>query len=672
MAIPFRPIADSPMPDINVVIPNSKSGTIKLVDQTRLPPNASKESINVIQVDDGRWRTRWGSADYGAEHDEIIDGASEFVVYSNDGTVTTEIITASDGKIWKSTDGGSLTQITNGVYTAGSQVNMKQLENYLYIVTGVDQMMRYDGSTIQTYAAISAPVAVSAVKTGLSNGSYNAYYRVVAVNEVGYTLPSAQMTVASGINKQRRSGNWTSGSEYVTVTWTAPVTNAADVVRYEIYYSDRSGFEVYLDSVNAGVLSYRDTGEPVPNPYIDLPTDNSTEGPYVKSLCSSGNRIWGTNDPQNPYKVYWAGTGAHAGRFAPSLGGGWVELDYGSKEKMVAVHDFKDGKGDASAIVFTTDPEGNGSMWTIQLNTRELTADIAIVEPMTQRVVGSIGTNAPRSVVQADNKVFYFNSKGWFNTGTKPSLLNVLSTDEVSVNIRPYIQELRALNIDKACAYYYDGKLFCSAPHDNDINDQIYILDIERKNWNVYWTIGATQFLEYTESNGNRLFLFVSPTSKKLQQLSPSIKGDNGEPFYTSVVSALMPIIERDRTKPGKINYGYLELGNASGQIQFEVYGEDRRKGYMSLAQRTISLPAGRGSSGMGFDLFGQSLLGSSEGTPSTITTPTITKSLKVNKRVYSVQFRVSSYDLNTEYTILRQQAKGFLIPSKDPTSYKQ
>lgn len=92
---------------ISFEIKDFKGGSNRLLDEARLAPNEAKNAKNLIQVQDGLWKPRWGTEYYTANLPFSCDGASEYV--KSDGT--TELIAVAGGHVWKSTDGGSWTEI---------------------------------------------------------------------------------------------------------------------------------------------------------------------------------------------------------------------------------------------------------------------------------------------------------------------------------------------------------------------------------------------------------------------------------------------------------------------------------------------------------------------------------------------------------------------------------
>ena len=115
--------------ELVITIDNTSGGSNSLVDEARMNTKFAVESVNLMQVQDGLWKTRWGTQYYGQELPANPDGASEYV--KSDGT--TELIVVSNGVVYKSTDGGTWSSVSGASFTAGVQCYFLQISGYLYI-----------------------------------------------------------------------------------------------------------------------------------------------------------------------------------------------------------------------------------------------------------------------------------------------------------------------------------------------------------------------------------------------------------------------------------------------------------------------------------------------------------------------------------------------------------
>lgn len=625
-------------------------GSNTLFSETRLEKNEAKEAQNLILIEDGIWDKRWGTSQYGGvSWTGTLDGFTEYK--KTDGT--REMIVVADGKIWRVDPAAQTkTQITGATPTAGYRCFFVQIGSKLYIANGQDALVRYDGSTLSTYTGLTTPVGQALARgAGLAAGSITYYYRVTAVNDVGETVASTEASIT--VNKLRDA--WvTASNEYLDFSWTA----VAGALQYVIYFSDTSGYEVKLSTVNTN--SYRDYGTDTPNPYIEPPNDNSTTGPKFTSMFISGNRIWGTGDPNNPYRAYFTGTGVFLGNFSPAYGGGWIDLEKGGRATTVTGCDFQ-GK----AHIFMKTDDGKGQVWQITLESQTIGTTSFIV-PIPLKIINSVGTNAARSVVYVENDVLFLNPKAVQVLGNEPGVLNVLRTNELSAKIRPYIRDLDAASLSKACAYYYDAKVFFSVPTSSGEPNKIVIFDRERTAWIKDWSIGVSQFGEYTDTTGVTHLLGIN--SNKLIEFSPNYQGDSGTAFTWKYVSPRIPM-SKDWTQFAKIKRVYVRLRNTQGTVIFSVTGTKKSGSFTGLGSAEIT--AGSSDTGMGWDQIGAVQIGNTLGAPTTFADENMIKYMTINKLIRDIQYTVQGSGLSDRTVLTGLMFEGFVIPTSKPSDWK-
>jgi hypothetical protein len=653
------PNSTAPRPTV-AKVKDAKKGTITLLEETRLAENQTKESINLIQVQDGIWKTRWGRAYYGnAIADETnLDAAFEYI--KNRGRYNEErqiIVFGSSGVVYKSVNNGhTWNSISGATLSGGTSISAVQIEEQLYIANGVDRLVRYDGSTLHRYDALLIPTGLNLTLHDLTPGSFNAYYQVTALNEVGETPACSEVSIK--INKERDT--WTN-NESIELRWNA----VPGALRYQIYYSDDSGYEEHLSSTTTN--SYIDDGSDIPNPYIVAPISDTTEAPRFKHLELSGGRIWGTNDPDNPHIVYFSGVGQFIGFFSSYYGGGWVNLEYGGREICVGVTNYRTGKGDEVATVLTRTPEGTGSIWQIALDVAT-SGDLSFTLPVPSKIVDYIGCTSHNAIVKAGDKVFFPNINGIFDLGNKEQMYNILVSAETSQAIRPDYRALDARLLENMVGYYYDAKLFFSASVNGEKNDIIFIYDIERKSWNYYWDFGVNNFFETTDDSFNHHFVYTPTSGNRLVEISDKFSTDFNGAFRTLYVSGLFSFDDR-MDAFAKVYQGIIEFGHLKGTVTFEILGIERIRGFRSQASRVYRDTY----STIDFTntLWGDYMFSTGVVPPGFYAQSTSKKRLRINKRLNRIQFKVSSVSVGTQYSILGVQANGRGIAMNPPNIWR-
>lgn len=625
-------------------------GVNNLLSETRLSKNQAKEATNILLIEDGIWNKRWGTNQYGGvTFTEDIDGFTEY--RKNDGT--RELIVVADGKVWRvDPDAASKTEITGATFTIGTQVSFLQINSLLYIANGTDALARYNGSTLAVYTQINAPSGLSGTRgPGLSSGSIHQYYRVSAVNAVGETTASTEIDVAVNVE---RDGWVVANSHYIDMD----MGDVSGALKYVWFWSDTSGYETKIAETNDS--AYRDDGSAVANPYIEPRADNTTGGPKFSHMWVSGNRIWGTGDPNNPWRVYGSGSGVNLGNFSPAYGGFWIDLEKGGKAYTTLGYDFQ-GK---SHIACATD-EGRGQIWQVALESQTI-GDTSFIVPVPTKIIASNGTGSPRGGIYVENDFFMPNPRGVNIFGNEPGVLGVLRTAELSQNIRPYWRGLRQAAINKICGYYYDAKVFMSVPYASTDNDRIVIFDRERSAWIKDWSIGVSQFGEYTDTDGNTHFL--GAMGNKLIEFSDGFQGDDGVAFHWKYVSPRIPV-NNDWTKFAKIKRAFIRLRNTVGAIIFSVFGTGKNKQFSSLKTATIS--QGSSDTGMGWDPIGTIQIGDTAGIPTSFAQESLIKYVNINKLVREIQFEVSGDSLESRAVLTGLLAAGFNLATSPPSDWK-
>jgi len=647
--------AYSKVQELDIQVDRFNDGLNVIQRAQRIKPTEAAELLNLMLVDDGLPSPRWGTAVYGkaiSGADEI-DGMGEYV--KSDGT--RELIVVAGGKVWKHTTSTD-TEITGATFTAGTRAYFKQIKGYLYISNGVDPLARYNGTNLITYTEIDAPTNVQlSGGAGITGTGYSYYVQITSLNDIGETVGSTE--VSTTIGKAR--SDWAEPGETMTISWDA----AVGATRYQIYISDESGYEVLLASTET--TSYVDDNSATPNPYVEVPDANTTGGPKFGPMELSGNRLWGTKDPNNKYRVYGTGTGPNMGVFSDFYGGFWIDLEKGGRTEPQVVVDYRDGQGNSKATVLCTTPEGTGCVWQVQLSSATV-GDVTFVIPSASKVVGSFGTSAPATAVIAANDVYFLNKKGVFVLGNERQFWGVLRTNELSVKIRPYIESISESKISNACAYYYDDKVFFSVSTNASYNNRIFYYDRENLSWIADWSVGVNQFCEHTDSDGITHFLGASSNDGYIIEFSKNILGDRGVAFKTRYTGPQFPV-SKDWSKFAKLKKFHIRLANPKGTVNVSLIGTGKISTFSTVASASISTSSA--STGLGFDPLGSVQLGASNGKPTTFAIGNTQRHMRLKARVRDIQLVVETTGLENGYTLMGYKIKGTILNVNDPSSEK-
>lgn len=645
---------------------NFKRGVITLINESRLPKNALKEAKNIYLAEDGQPQTRPGVAWYGTAmpNGAPIDG---FDFYDAIGVV--HLVAVAGGNVYRSTDDGATwTLCTGGNTTPGVWTNMNQNRSFLYLTNGTDKMLRYDGTTtLQVYTSLSTPSAPTLAKTGLGATTYKYYYKVSQVNSVGFTDASPASNIQ--VSKQRSSSNW-DASNYVSISGTV----STSATRVDVYLSEDGLAYYYLGSavVDSGTGNYvfQDDGSASVVPSTTAPTDNTTEGIMVGELSNIGNRQFGVRDPGNPYRVWFSGDGDWSGIFSGAYNGGYLEFQLGGRLKPIKAVDYRTGKGDSIATVFMDSADGLGGIIQMSLDTSTIDQYTVIV-PSAYLLPGSRGTSAPRSVVNVLNDYFFYNTQAFYNLGSRAQLLNILSTDEASANIRPNVQGIDRAGEEHIAAAYFQANILFSVPISSTVNNYTMVYNTEMKAWlPEAFTIGFKRFMTYTDTGKAQRLLAIRPGDTRLSEINQSIAGDYGVAFDTSLTTGLVQttgdVFEFQFTEEGE-----FELANASGTINVELLGIDRSKGFHSI--KTVTFNTDVSVTNAGWDTFpwDSKPWDDTSDSPSVSSEPSLKRYFPAQAELNAVQWHIFTNSLEAQYILRTLQTWGTPTQAGHPSKWR-
>ena len=650
----------------NIIIPNFSGGVNSYLDEARLPNNTLRSAVNYMLRQDGVLYPRWGTKTFFPVLDKMPDGFDKFTVkmLATASGLEEWAIIVEDGVV-KRSNGGAWQEATGEKLTPGYEAKFYQVDDCVYIVNGKDVLAFYDiaNNKVKKFEGIDTPKNLKVTNSkNLATGSYSNFYKVSAVNEVGETMASAEISVKTSRirNQWRQTGEV---EDYLELTWDA----VPKATRYNIYYSDMSNDETYIDSVSTN--SYRDLGRTAQNVAVEAPVADTTSGPVLRDITGSSYRIFGVGVDD---KVYWGGVGKYISAFNAFYGGGWVEINKGTGEIPITVRSYRDGRGEPVNVVFMTTASGEGSQNQLTLTSMTV-GNTSFIVPNIARVVGSYGTYAAGSVTEADNNLFFTCSRGKNTTGAKPDLLNVLSTEEVSLAICPDFDGINPLYGREISSVHFDGKIFDAVPAaQSKVNNEIWILDLQLKAWIRPWTIGIKKLITFTPSDGRERLMGLRSTPDnngkyRIVEFSEKYITDDGEPFVSTFRTGLLHF-DKGHMSWAKMKKTYIELLRVSGSLSITVSGTGKKRVLHTLKDITVS--SAMVTTGFNSDKFNDFAFNDTEGGHVTFSDPSTKKSLKINKVVNN--YRVDGRSSNASYGIAT--ITSVVIPKKvpDPASWKK
>lgn len=634
--------------EVNVHQNNFAKGYISTIEDSRRPTDSLSDLTNMEVVQDNVVRPRPPLVRYGTQPANTTIGRTQ-IRYGGNRSIIWMQDTGTYGQLFKQTDGGAFTAL-GGSYDDEAWAGGVQSKARCYIFNGVDNLSYIDltDDSINTYTALTTPAITSVVKTGMTGTAFTHYYRVSANNAVGESIASVAGSVTSG--KVRDA--WIDGTDYITVTLTGAVTNATS---YTYYYGDSATTlnELYTVAGNAN-LTFIDYGTLATNPYKLAPEGNSTAGAVFTWMYvdSKNSQIFGITSGN---LLYYSAPGT--GDFSPYNGGGYVGIDVDGDTELNFVDGFRNGKGDPIVTVSARGAAGKGKLYHVSFESLTI-GDQVIIYPNVVEANGQSGTYAPRATVKARDSLTYPTGLDFKSTGTSQNIVNILTTNTVSQVIEPDLESLDLLNLHKAVGVEYKDKLFFALPVGSTENNQIWYLDLSRKNlWVLRWQISAKDMWLYEDNAGATHFcVLVNNVILEFTRAGAQTHQDDGVVWRSRVAFESL-VWDEDGINLAKIRKQYFKLLYPNGTIVANATGLTRRGVQQSAG--TDSFTRRNSPTGWAQAVWGNYTWGQDPGEIGTYGKSVAILTISPKGLLAQLDWEVVAETLNTDYTLSAVNTKG-------------
>lgn len=469
-----------------------KRGLNTLVSNTQIQEDELSEALDIQLVEDGKVQCpRDGQAYYGSTSGSKVSGLFPF--YKSDGT--NQLLRMS-GTTLQKYDSGNWSDVSGFTYTTTLDAEAVISYDKLYIVNGTDVLTVYDGTSLTSFTAISAPAAPTVARDNGSSGSYTYSYKITAVTAVGETTPSSAGTTT--LNQSALSSTYK-----MDVSWSA----VTDAIGYNIY--GRKDAKWYFITYVEGNTStaWEDDGSLTPQEAFTPPEGNTTGGPIGKYIEVYKDSLFILGDPDNPSRLYYSAGGDLLTDFTIGSGGGFIDIAKNDGQKGTGLIMFKD-----SLLVFKED-----SVYQFGFTTEGL--------PQVEQVTSSVGAISPRSIVSVENDVFFASRRGVFTIGNEAGFaFDVLRTNELSAKVRNIFQSVESTRLVNIAAVYATVAnknlvLFAYTPAGSSTNSRALVYDRERLAWYHWTNIQANCWANYKDATNTEHVLYGDDSSGYVKEI---------------------------------------------------------------------------------------------------------------------------------------------------------
>jgi hypothetical protein len=552
-------------------------GYVSTFANSRRPEDSVSDATNMELVQDNIWRPRSPLVRYGTQPVGTVNGRGKYRYNGTRG-----LLWMIAGKIYRQVDGGAFTLIAGAnSYDSAAWAGFVQSKSRVYVYNSTNNLSYVDLATMATveYVALATPAAPSGTgSANLISGTkpYNYYYKVTANNSVGESAASAAST-AVNVNDVR--DNWSSDiaiAKTVTVTWTA----VSGATSYTLYGSDNgTDFYEIITLSSLTTLSYTDNGSQTLNPYKTAPASNSTQGAVFTWMYvdTRNAQVFGVTSTNQLFYSATASSPGQAADFSSLNGGGYTTIDEGGDTQLNFVDGFRTGKGDPVITTSSRGAAGKGKINHVTFDSATF-GDQTIFFPDVTEANGQSGTYAPRATVKARDSLYYPTGDAIKSTGTSQNIVNILTTSGLSDLIVPDINNITLGSLNMAAGVEYQDKIYFCLPVGSQVNNEIWILDLARKDaWTLRWTISAKDIWLYEDNNGaSHLCVLVNNVIMEFTRAGSRPHTDDGIAWSSRVAFSSL-VWDPDGISLGNIHNQYFKLIQPAGNIVANTYGLSKR-----------------------------------------------------------------------------------------------
>jgi len=581
---------------------------------------------------------RWGSRDYFLSGPT---GANNFVGSYKKSDNTIDVLALTNDGILTKKSGASYSNIVGYSWTSGARPDAAQLGDRVYFVTPDKAWAKYDFTSLIGFAALTTPEGALVTNISGATGTSTFSWRITATGVGGgETIGSTPVSLASIPQDLSKT--------LVRVSWTAVSAASGDLLSYNIYRGT-PGNEVWVGGVDKSTVKFDDYGVDAPDPFRTAPIANTTSGYKAKYIIRYQDRLIMAGIDGDPTVLLISGRYPYHERFDWYGGGGSVMIEPDSGQNITGLGTYQE-----KLVVFK-----ENSVWQVSLD--QITfGQYVILNPQYKLLTASQGCSSHRSIVAVENEVMFANKNGIYILRYEPQLYNIINANEISAKIKPFFEALTDADATTCSAMYANKKYVLSFPN----SKQTIIFDRERLAFMGPWNTpyGISQWCKYTDSSGVEHWIAADSTDNYVSEFSPNYTDDKGTVIGTIFKSKKDDGGDWSLFKT--LNEVYFYLKSVTGAVQVTVYIEDRSGTTISAKSFTFTGAESTGTSGVGTDLVGLTMLGNSENDPTPSALDLKRKALIYKgSRVVQVELktigRTDNYELLGIKSILNSQARG-------------
>ena len=546
-------------------------GEITSLPAGKTPPNSLIASHNTYLTREGGIAQRPSLTNYG---DGRLPGKLVGILYKYEYLGNPYMVGCfnDDGNykiaiLQNETDGWKDVNIGNWTNTNNRPISFIKVEDKLLILGGDKNASAQNSIGVvdltSNNLAIDIPKQISTPakpRVTISSGNtpsdddtpINWVFKVTAVTKYGETDPSPPVLAAVKLNRFK----WDAINE-VTLTLTA-VTGA---LSYNIY-AGLENMSLYL-LANTTSTTFVDDGTKTIDVNQVVPFSNHTNLPDAKyGLLSEGRLIlYGIGG-----KIHYSALEKYL-RLRPGVDSGVTFTGEPDNEEVVFIGAFRNNEGVNGLTVLTTQGgAGDGSRYFMHPVSTQ-TADFLAFSYKVIKV-NDVGSASHAGVVTYKDSLYYPTKKGFYTTGTKPNIQNLVMTESISQTIQDHINYLSYKYFPQISGVSWQERIYWTLTVGGETNNRIWIMDLTKNDgsWMLGWDMEVDYLFTYSNAVGLEELLVIKDNT--IRKFTDEILKER---FKWSAKSSLI-FNPQSNIKTMNVGKVYFMVYNWEGNAVFNVY----------------------------------------------------------------------------------------------------
>lgn len=272
----------------------------------------------------------------------------------------------------------------------------------------------------------------------------------------------------------------------------------------ELYYSTDNAMEMlFLGRVDvaSGATSwtynwygYVDATSMWPMANLIAPTENYTKGVHASHMCNIDGRMYFWGDSSNPQRLYIGGNPGNLLSISPGTGGGFVDVEPGTGQKVRYVCKYKTQSGN-SIVTMLCDSKNTRKEQRFNLveDTISLSNEQSMTSWEAEQVAGAIGCKSYRGAVVCEDGLYSISRYGLALTTMTMEYNSQIRTNYVSDAIKPAFVDMTPNDqmLMNSMLIELDGVIYMAfgAPNNYSsvtFDNVLFCYDIDNKAWWTY------------------------------------------------------------------------------------------------------------------------------------------------------------------------------------------